>query len=314
MIEKDIAILYESGLTVREISERVNFSYEKVRKILKEQKVKWHRNYVSDFTPDQVKSIVEKFDGGTPIKDIAKWYEISPPAISRLLRANARTPIWVGRKYDILRETPINTIQKQVLVGTILGDGCLYKDSKNSNYKLSFSHCETQEQYFHWKIAMFDPFINTFRRSVDKRGNSIMLQTTTICHHDFNMFGDMFYNENRIKYIPDNLDIYLTPIALATWISDDGNLHAKVNMRICSQGFTEKDNYKLKDYLKRCFDLDSKVMKSKYKTKIYYSLTLNKENTQKLSDIIRPHMTECMKYKIMPESSTTTMLDLKSNI
>lgn len=262
-MEKDVVVLYESGLTIREISEKVNLSYESVRKILKSKKVKWNRNYISDFTPDQIKKIIEKFDNKESIKKIAEWYEISPPAISRILKANNREPISSSRKYDVLRQTPINSIQKQIIVGTLLGDGCLYKYSKNGNYKLSFSHCKAQAQYFHWKIAMLDPFINNYRENIDKRGNSIMLQTATICHQELNKFADMFYDESRIKHVPKNLDIYLTPLTLAVWYQDDGNLKSGVNARIATMSFTESENYDLRDYLKSCFDINSKVMSYK---------------------------------------------------
>jgi len=316
MNNKDLVTLYESGLTIRDIASQVKKSYEVVRQILKSENVKWRKTYVSDFTPDQLQSILDKHDKGMLVKDIATWYEISSPAIVRWLNANNRKVTCNRKKYDILRQTPINSIQKQILVGKLLGDGCLYKDTPKQSYKLSFGHCEAQEQYFLWNVAMLDPFINNYRKNVDKRGNSIMLQATTICHKDFNMFGDMFYKENRIKIIPDNLDMYLTPLALAIWIQDDGNLNSGVNMRICSQGFSEKDNHKLKDYLKRCFNLDSKVMGYKYKGKEYKMICLNKVNTQKLSDIIRPHVVESMMYKLMPESSTTSMpntLEIKTS-
>ena len=305
MKESEIAKLYESGLTIREVAEKSNVSYETIRQILKKQKVKWHRNYVSDLTPNQIQDIIYRYNQHQTILEIAKWYEISPPAISRILKANNIEVECSLRKYDILRQTPINSIQRQFLVGTLLGDGRLYRDGKNSNFKLSIAQCEAQEQYFHWKIAMMDPFINGYRKSIDKRKNSIMLQTTTICHQDFNMFAKMFYDENRKKIVPDNLDMYLTPLSLAVWIMDDGNLNMNVNMRIASMGFTEEENYKLQAYLKRCFDLRSKVMGFKYKDKQYFQLTLNKENTQKLSNIIREHVVDCMKYKIMPEPSTT---------
>ena len=49
--------------------------------------------------------------------------------------------------------------------------------------------------------------------------------------------------------IPKNLDMYFTPLALAVWIQDDGNLNEGVNMRICSMGFTKKDNEDLVDDL-----------------------------------------------------------------
>jgi predicted DNA-binding protein YlxM (UPF0122 family) len=306
MEEKEIAILYQSGLTIREIAKQCNKSYETVRQILKSQKVKWTRNYVSDLTKDQIENIINRYvNKKQSIKEIAAWYEMSPPAIARLLKANNITVIDGHKKYDILRETPINSVQKQFIVGTLLGDGCLYKDSPKSNFKLSIGQCEAQEQYFHWKVAMMDPFINGFNRLVNKRKNSIMLQTRTITHKDFNIFADMFYTNDRVKIIPDNLDIYLTPLALAVWVMDDGNLKSGVNMRIATMSFTESDNYKLQSYLKKCFDLNSKVMGFKMKDKQYFQITLNKENTQKLSNIIREYVVDCMKYKLMPEPSTT---------
>jgi DNA-binding NarL/FixJ family response regulator len=82
---------YKTGLTIQQIAEQNKVSYESVRKILKGQ-VEWRKKYVSDFTEEQIKSILEMFDNGKFVKDIAIWYEISPPAISRLLQANNITP------------------------------------------------------------------------------------------------------------------------------------------------------------------------------------------------------------------------------
>ena len=64
-----------------------------------------------------------------------------------------------------------------------------------------------------------------------------------------------------------NIDLYLSPLALAIWIMDDGNLNAGVNMRIATMSFTKEENEKIQDYLKRCFDINSKVMEFNYKTK-----------------------------------------------
>lgn len=306
MNDKEICELYSSGLTIKEVAEKLNIGYETVRKILKSNKIQFRKKYVSDFTNDQIKEIIVKYQNNETITKIAKEFAISEPAISKILKSHNIEIVNNNKKYDILRQIPFTNKHKQIIVGTLLGDGCLYRDSHKSNYKLSFSHCEAQAQYFHWKIAMMDPFINNFRKSTDKRGNSIMLQTSTITHQEFNQFGNIFYNENRKKILPKNLDMYLTPLALAIWIQDDGNLKSGVNMRIASMNFSEQENYELQKYLKQCFDLNSKVMEFNYKTKKYYQITLNKENTQKLSNIIRPYVVDCMKYKIMSEPSTTT--------
>ena len=296
---------YESGLTIREIANNLGISYELVRKKLKSAKVKWNRNYVSDLTSDQVENILHRFDTGESIKKIASWYELSPPAISRLLKAYNREIIPLNRKYDILRATPLNSVQRQILVGHLLGDGHVYADTFKGHNKISISHCKKQEQYFHWKIAMFDPFVNCYRENIDKNGN-IQLNATSICHQDIDYFRNIFYTKDRIKIVPKNIDMFLTPLSLAVWIQDDGNLNNGVNMRIATMNFTQHENYILQDYLKQIFDLRSKVMGFKYKGKQYWQLTMNKENTQKLSDIIREHVVESMKYKIMSKSSTTT--------
>lgn len=297
----DSIILYENGLTIKEISERLNTSYETIRKFLK-GKVKWRKKYITDLTPDEVVDIINRFDNKESLKKISLLHKISEPAISRLLKAHNRNPVSLSRKYDVLRQTSINSIQQQFIVGTLLGDGCLAKHTTNGNYKLSFGHQIKHEQYFHWKIAIMDPFINSWSKSTTK--NSVMLQTSTICHKDLNKFANMFYDSSRIKHVPDNLDMYLTPLSLATWVMDDGNLN-KVNMRIASMSFSEEENYKLTDYLKKCFNLNSKVMGFKYRDKQYWQITLNKRNTEMLSDIIRPHVVECMRYKILKPSTTT---------
>lgn len=302
---EDFVKLYESGLTIREISEKNKLSYESVRKILK-GRVSWKRRYLSDFTNEENLEVLKLFDDGYSVKEIAKKYMISAPAISRLLIANNRKPDSSAKRYDILRELPISRKQQEFIVGHLLGDGCLYRDGKNSLYKISISQQKKHEEYFHWKRVMLDPFINTWRENVDKRGNSIMLNATTICHKGLTKFANMFYDKDRIKHVPENVGYYLTPLALAVWVMDDGNLNGGVNMRLATHSFTYEENIQLQAVLKGCLDLRSKVMGFKFKGKQYWQLTFNKENTQKLSDMIRPYIVDCMKYKLMPESSTTT--------
>lgn len=310
----EIIKLYQDGLTLKQIAKIKKIAPKTIGKILKNAKISFRKKYLIDLTDKEVEDIIFKFKNKKTIKEIAKEYEISAPAISRLLKSKQIEVVCSERKYDILRQTPINKKQQELIVGNVLGDGCIYREGKNGLYKLSFGQCEKQLEYFLWKYAMLDPFVNTYRKSIDKRGNSIMYQAATICHKDFKKFADMFYDQNRKKHIPDNLDMYLTPLSLCVWYLDDGSLNSGVNARIHTLCFTYEDHIKLQDYLVRCFDLRSKIWKRNYKNKIYYGLSLNKENTQKLSDIIRPYVVDCMKYKIMPpslEPSTTTCLTEK---
>lgn len=295
MLNETIIVKMYQNNTIRQIAEQFQCGYETIRKILKKNKVIWKRKYICDFNEDNIKDIANQYQNGIKIKQISFQYKISAPAISRILQANSIQIRSSKYKYETLRQIPITDIQKQFIVGTLLGDGCLYQDNKRSNYKLSFGQCDKQKEYFDWKIDIMKPFIPCFRRSIDKRGNSIMWQCSSISHPDFNQFGDTFYDADRTKIIPFDLERYLTPLALATWIMDDGSLNAYVNMRICTMSFTEQEHYRLQAHLKNKFNLESKVMG--LDNRLY--LSLNKENTQKLSHIIRLHIVPCMSYKII---------------
>lgn len=295
--EKNIIEIYQNNnFTIKQIAIQFNSSYEIIRELLKKNHIAWKRKYVSNFTNEQIQNIIMQYQDGNTIKQIAAQYEISAPAISRLLKINNVQVICSMHKYDNLRQMPFTDTQKQFIVGNLLGDGCLYKETEKSNYKISLGQCEEQKKYFDWKVAIMQPFITCFRRSVDKRQNSIMWQAASITHPDFNNFGKAFYDSNKIKTIPPNLDRYFTPLTLAIWIMDDGYLNAGVNMRIATMSFTEAEHYILQDYLYRIFNLKSKVMSFGDK---YFQLCLDKDNTQKLSNIIRPYIIPCMSYKIM---------------
>jgi hypothetical protein len=291
-----IKLYREDHLTIRQIASQLNCGYETVRKILIDNNVQWKRKYISDFSDEQIQDIINLYQNAITIKLIASKYGISAPAVSRLLKSNGIEVISNTHKYDDLRTIHVNDVQKQLLVGSLLGDACLYQDTEKSNYKLSFGHCEGQREYFNWKVSTMKPFVTCFRRYMDKRGNSVMWQTATISHPDFNEFGLSFYDQNRIKHIPTNLKNHFTSLALATWIMDDGNLNEDINMRIATMSFTEKENYLLQSYLYDLFNLKSKVMPYNEK---HFQLCLDKTNTQKLSDIIRPYVVPCMLYKIM---------------
>lgn len=285
---KELVKEYESGLDIRKIAIKYGFSYEKTRQILLKSGVQWSRKYVKDFSNETEQNIVSKFDDGISIKDIAREYEISAPAIARLLAKNNRK----AKNNDDLRSIPLTDLQKQILVGHLLGDGSVWKDNPSCTARILISQCKAQEEYFNWKVNQFSPYILSTRENIDKNG-FVQLNTSSITHPDLDYFWSIFYKNNKI--IPDNLEEYLTPIALAVWIQDDGNLNEGVNMRIACQGFTEIDQHKLKIYLKKCYNLESNV--KRYNSKFYH-ITLDKKNTLELSNIIKDHVVDCMRYKL----------------
>ena len=121
----------------------------------------------------------------------------------------------------------------------------------------------------------------------------------------------MFYNGS--KFVPSNLDMYMTPYSLAVWFLDDGTLNSGTNHRIHTNGFNYTGQVELQSLLKRCFDLNAKIVTRKDGQ---YILSLRRHDTVKLSNIIEPYVIPSMRYKLrfsLACSSTTTCQTLKSD-
>ena len=49
----------------------------------------------------------------------------------------------------------LSNFQKEVLAGTLLGDGCLETQNKGRTYRLKVEHSLTQKDYVNWKYEIF---------------------------------------------------------------------------------------------------------------------------------------------------------------
>jgi recombination protein RecA len=209
------------------------------------------------------------------------------------------------RKYEIIKKVPFTQEQKDLIVGTLLGDGCIaLHGRKNKACRLMIGHCEKQKDFLMWKKAILGNFVNAVKRKEHPEKNSIMWNFTSVVHDEFRFYRTLFYEGNK-KVIRDELIHYLKPLSLAVWFLDDGTLNAGVNMRFSTDCFTKEENEKLQWMLKCNFDIRCKVCEYTRNDKKYYYLSLNKENSLKMTEIIAPYSHECMKYKLINRSSTT---------
>ena len=220
------------------------------------------------------------------------------------------------RKYELLKKVPLTKEQIEMIVGTLLGDGCIAPHGrKNKSYRLLIGHCEKQKDLVLYKKAILGNLVNQIRIQEDKRKNSIMYNFTTITHHELKKYYDLFYDNGK-KIIKDELINYLTPRSLAFWIMDDGSSgknQNKVTLRLHTESFTEQENIKLQTILKIGFDIKSKVCKFNRNNKEYCYLSINKENTLKLSKLTESYFIDCMKYKIYTDPQRLECQSLDNN-
>jgi hypothetical protein len=217
-------------------------------------------------------------------------------------RINYNTKYWKNYKLNI-PELNINLFS--VLLGTLLGDSCLYKRGENANVKFeqSYNH---KDYLFHlydlFKIYTFsEPYI---RKNQDGSIKSYSFRTFT--HPTFNIFYNLFYilnneNENKRKksITLENIKLiieYMNPIVLSYWIMDDGSLDKnKKMMTIHSQSFSYEINSLLSEGINKKFNLNSEVIIHKDK---YYVIRIPSKNHKILHNLIKPHLHNSMLYKL----------------
>jgi len=233
--------------------------------------------------------------------EIADILQVNKSTVVRYLKLYNIDKNPKQRKFEIIKRIPLAKEQREMVIGTLLGDGCIAPHGRNKKtYRLIISHCEKQKDLVFYKKAVLGNFVNNINIRKDKRKNSIMYTFNTVTHNEFKFFYDLFYENNK-KIIRDELVNYLSLRSLAFWIMDDGSNNItknNINLRLHTEGFSEMENIKLQNMLKASFDIRSKVCKFVRNNKEYCYLSLNKENTLKTSKLVEEYFVECMKYKL----------------
>lgn len=231
--------------------------------------------------------------------EIAEMFQVNRKTITRWLSEYDIDINPKQRKYELIKKVPFTQKQKDLIVGTVLGDGCIaLHGRKNKSCRLIVSHCEKQKDFLMWKKSILGNFVNVINKKEDKRKNSIMYSFTTVVHNEFKFYRNLFYDGNK-KIIKEELINHLSPLSLATWFLDDGTLYKNVNMRLSTDSFTKEDNEKLQWMLKCNFDIKSKVCEYMRHDKKYYYMSFNKSNSLKMTEMIAPYSIDCMQYKLI---------------
>lgn len=231
--------------------------------------------------------------------EIAKIYNVNRSTISNRLKEFGIKSNPNQRKYETIKSIPLSKQQKEMIVGSSLGDASIVLSGRRINPYFKVSHCEKQKDYLLWKKEILGNLVNKVNRLVDKRGNSTMYDIHTLSHVGLIEFRNLFYN-NNIKVIKEEIEKHLTPFGLAVWFMDDGGKSGRGNnYRLSTDSFSWEDNFKLKNILERNFNLNAKVFGYQKHNDDFYYLFFDKHNAIKMTKIIKPYIVDCMKYKLM---------------
>lgn len=170
------------------------------------------------------KQIIKLAKEGKKPFEIAKEVGIDSRRVIDRLKSNNITNYKKGNTNDKLLIQ--SEEQKQVLLGTILGDGCLFKGNSNQNYRMNLAHGLKQKEYFMYKYNVLkslnfkEPKIeNEFNTRTEKQYSCIKTQSLT--NPLFTEMYEIWYKDGK-KIIPKSRVKELEDLAIAIIFFDDG--------------------------------------------------------------------------------------------
>jgi len=207
----------------------------------------------------------------------------------------------LSRLKGIYRIGPHNIDVLSIIFGSLLGDGHAEKRSTGKGTRVTFyqesSHIEYL-LYLHNLLSNLGycnsniPVIGTRLGKGGKIRKTVRFATWT--YTSFNWIRELWYIDG-IKHVPSCIEFYLTPLALAVWIMDDGSKVGK-GLKFSTNSFSYEDCLILVNVLSKKFCIKSSIQKAGSKDQ--YIIYIWKESMYDLKTIVSPYIIPEMKYKI----------------
>jgi hypothetical protein len=209
-----------------------------------------------------------------------------------------------GKKLENYLSTAgkLNSLQKQVLIGLLLGDGALQSNG-GTNYFFKFDQKEANQQYVSLVYLIFQQFVGTHPKLRLKNGEPHSWWFRTYRLSFLKFYHDQFYalnaHGNSVRIIPKLLHRWITPISLAFWFMDDGS-KVTSGYVLHTQCFLLSEIKILQKILGNKFGLEISIQSdTKEKTKKkYYMLYISAKSVQKFNDLVKSYIIPCMQYKL----------------
>jgi len=204
------------------------------------------------------------------------------------------------------RKLKLAPIQREVLVGILLGDAHLETQNKGRTYRLKIEQSEKHRAYVEHLYEIFKLWVNTppqrkIRESWGKENCRFWFQT--LSHSAFRFYAHQFYKEGK-KCIPRLIYRWLTPRVLAYWFMDDGSIKSKQSKGVIfnTQCYTKPEIERLIQVFRQKFELQTKLRKQKEGFQIYVS----GKSYERFRELVEAYLLEEMKYKL-PEARLTQL-------
>jgi hypothetical protein len=214
-------------------------------------------------------------------------------------------PFSSSRINSIKRIGPHNYDILSLVIGSLLGDGSMEKSSNGSRFV--YYQAKVNGEYLLWLhnvISNLGYAKKELPKLYSRKGSTFVgndeiryyYRFRTFTFSSFDWIYDSFYPNGTRKVIPNFIDIYLSPLALAVWMMDDGTSFKNKGFKFSTNSFTLKEIKFLALILKNKYNLDSTIHKSGLNNQ--YNIYIPKSSYYLLKKIVSVHFHPTMYYKI----------------
>lgn len=287
--ETDWLELYNKGMNDTEIGTLLSLSTETIRQRRIKLNLPSNFSYVNFKTIDENK-VLELVNEGKSDLEIAKILNVSKDGIYAVRkRCNFQK-----LPQNISKNIPITQIQKEFIIGCVLGDGSLIKDKGCINPRFTCEHSIKQKEYAYYKYNILNglsPHIRYNKRiTPDKRNNNIYESYTVRLNTSPSLLWcyNQFYKSGT-KQITKSILNYYTPFAIAIHYMDDGYKDS-YGYKLATQSFNNKSLELLRIKL-----LEYNIKTTIQNNNIIY---IRSESSNIFTNLVEPYFIESMKYKL----------------
>lgn len=160
-------------------------------------------------------------------------------------------------------QVPLSDRTKEIILGTLLGDGSLKKQKNYKNARLQFRHSEKDSDYFYWKVKQLKEIAGQNSVNVQKPdgySKNKKLRFLGKAVSSLTLLSELTHKKNTLHIRRTWLN-NMSPLSLAVWWCDDGSLISYGGRKgvFCTDGF-EKESVKiLAQYLDKVWNINTKV-------------------------------------------------------
>lgn len=198
--------------------------------------------------------------------------------------------------------TALTQRQREILVGSILGDGCVSVRKNRNNCWYYVKQCDANKKYLFW---LHREFANLCPSGPKQRRDNRQWYFSTTTIGELNWFREKFYPNGK-KIIPKDISqILVSPLSVAIWYMDDGTLDYRpcyhCSFSISTHCFSVSGANLLKDTLFDTFGIRARVYNNLIRGVRYPRIYIGSEGRKEFYTLIEPFMLDCFRYKLPPE-------------